>query len=173
MSVVANRYIQALFELPKSKEENKIIEKALKEIAELFNTNNELKKVLLDPRIASNLKVEIIKEIFPQYKNEKIIMNLITLLIEEERINIVPEIAEEYEKINLNLDKVLNIKITTASKIDDEQTKKIVETFKKMYKVNTINYELEIDEELLGGVKVMVGNKVYDGSVSTQLKNMF
>ena len=173
MSVVANRYIQALFELPKSEEQNKTIEKALKEVAELFDSNNELKKVLLDPRIASNLKVEIIKEIFPQYKDNKIVMNFLTLLIEEERIDLISEIAEEYEKINLDLNKILNIKIITASKIDDGQVKKIVETFKNMYKVNTINYELEIDEELLGGVKVMVGNKVYDGSVSTQLKNMF
>jgi len=150
-----------------------MIEKALKEIAELFNSSGELKKVLLDPRISSNLKIEVIREILPQYKDSKIIMRFITLLIEEGRINFISEIADEYEKINLGLNKVLNIKIITAKKIDDKQIKKIVETFKKMYKANTINYEIEIDEEILGGVKVMVGNKVYDGSVSTQLKNMF
>lgn len=172
MSVIANRYIQALLELPKSEEENKMLEKGLKDIAELFSSNEEFKKVLLDPRIDCNTKVEIIKEIFPQYTDTRFI-NFITLLIQEKRINFIKEIAEQYEKTNQDMKKVLRIKIIVACTIDEEQIKTIVEKYKKMYKVDTIKYEIEIDENLLGGVKVMVGNKIYDGSVATQLKQMF
>ena len=42
-----------------------------------------------------------------------------------------------------------------------------------MYAVKTVQYELEIDEKLLGGVKVVVGNTIYDGSVETKLRQMF
>ena len=41
-----------------------------------------------------------------------------------------------------------------------------------MYNASKIKYEIKIDEELLGGVKVVVGNKIYDGSLRTQLKKM-
>ena len=172
MSVIANRYTQALLELPKNEEENKMLEEGLKEISELFNSNEEFKKVLLDPRIASDVKMGIIKEIFPQYTDARF-MNFISLLIKEDRMSLIQEISEEFEKINQEMKKVLNIKIIGASTIDEKEIESIVEKYKTMYKVDTIKYEIEIDESLLGGVKVVVGNKVYDGSVATQLKQMF
>ena len=42
----------------------------------------------------------------------------------------------------------------------------------RFYNASTVKYELLIDESLIGGVKVVVGNKVYDGSVKTRLRNM-
>lgn len=172
MSVVTNRYIQALLELPKSEEENKMLEKELKDLSKVISSNKELEKVLIDPRIESNLKVEIIKEIFPEYTDAKFV-NLVKLLVKEGRINLIQEISEQYEKANQEKQKILNIKIIAACKLEEKQIEAIVEKYKTMYKVNTIKYEIKIDESLLGGVKIMVGNKIYDGSVETQLKQMF
>ena len=62
MSVIANRYIQALLSLPKTEQENENLEKSLKEISQLLNENQELKKVLQDPRVNSDTKIEIMKE---------------------------------------------------------------------------------------------------------------
>ena len=172
MSIIANRYVQALLDLPKSEEENKILEEGLNEMSTLFNTNNEFKKTLLDPRLDNNLKIEIIKDIFQKYSNE-VFINFVSLLIKEKRLNYIQEISDEYTQINQKLKKELNIKIIVANTIEQEQIDAIVQKFKNIYKVETINYEVHKDETLLGGVKVMVGNKVYDGSVATQLKQMF
>ena len=173
MSVIANRYIQALLELPKSKDENEKIEEGLKEIASVYNSNEQLKKVLLDPRIVNEVKMEIVNEIFSQYMKVACLKNFVELLIKEKRINYIQEIAEIYEKVTSEAKKELNIKIIVAKPIDEKQTEAIVKKYKTMYKVETINYEVVIDESLLGGVKVMVGNKIYDGSVATQLEQMF
>ena len=173
MSVIANRYIQALLELPKSKDENEKIEEGLKEIASVYNSNEQLKKVLLDPRIVNEVKMEIVNEIFSQYMKVACLKKFVELLIKEKRINYIQEIAEIYEKVTSEAKKELNIKIIVSKPIDEEQTEAIVNKYKTMYKVETINYEIEIDESLLGGVKVMVGNKIYDGSVATQLEQMF
>ena len=83
------------------------------------------------------------------------------------------EIAEQYEEESQKADKILNIKIISACEIDEKQIQTIVEKYKTMYNVKSINYEKIIDESLLGGVKVMVGNKIYDGSIQTQLNKMF
>lgn len=173
MSVIANRYIQALLELPKSKEENEMLEKGLQEIAELLSSNEELNKVLLDPRINSEQKMDIVKELIPDFATNKMFMNFINLLIKEKRINYIQEIAEEYRKTNLATAKELEIKIIVADKIDESQVKAIEEKYKTMYQVETIKSEIEVDESILGGVKIVVGNKVYDGSVARQLNEMF
>lgn len=173
MSIVANRYIQALSELQKGDEEKKMLEKRLKELAELFTINKEFRRVLLDPRIEDDLKMEIVQDIFSVNSKQDIFSDFVRLLIKENRINLIEEIASQYEEANQCADKILNIKIITACEIDENQIQSIVEKYKTIYKVKAINYEILIDEKLLGGIKVMVGNKIYDSSLQTQLNQMF
>ena len=58
-------------------------------------------------------------------------------------------------------------------KLDEEQITEIVNKYKDLYKVDVVKYDLEIDETILGGIKVVVGNKVYDSSVKTQIEEIF
>lgn len=172
MAVVANRYVKALMESAKSKEENAMYEKGLKEISNLFESNENFKNVLLNPRIENQEKLNIIKEIFPECNNE-IFDNFIKLLIDEKRINIVEDISNEYTKLYDSLNKELKMKIITAMKLDDEQINELISKYKELYKADTVEYELEIDETIIGGIKVIVGNKIYDNSVKTQIQDMF
>lgn len=172
MAVVVNRYVQALHELAKTEEENNKFEQGLKEIATLFSSNEEFKKMLLDPRIANSVKMEVIQELLPEYKQE-VFINFLQLLIQEKRMNLIGEIAEVYANQNRSSKNELAIKIIVAQEIAEEQIQQITDKFKKMYAVKTIQYEIEKDEKLLGGIKVVVGNTVYDASIETQLKQIF
>jgi len=172
MSAVANRYVEALYQLAKSDDEKDKFEQGLKEVAIVFNSNDEFRKLLYDPRIDNEIKIEVIKEVFSEYA-QGVFVNFLKLLIQEKRINLVNEIAEEYANKNRFSKNELAIKIIVAHQIQDEQITEIIEKYKKMYKVNSIKYEIVIDKEILGGIKVMVGNTVYDGSVKTKLKQMF
>ena len=67
----------------------------------------------------------------------------------------------------------LFINIISASSLDDDEINGISDKYKKLYNATTVKYDLTIDESLLGGVKVVVGNKVHDGSLKTQLRNIF
>lgn len=170
--MVVNRYVEALYDLAKNDEEKNKFEQGLNDIATIFDSNEEFKKLLLDPRIAKEVKLDVIKEVLPEY-SEEVFINFLQLLIQEKRINLLKDIAIEYENKNRSSKKELAIKIIVAKPIEEEQIGQIIEKYKKMYDVNTIQYEIEIDENLLGGIKIVVGNTIYDGSVATQLKQMF
>lgn len=173
MAVVANRYVKALLELAKSEEEKVIFEKGLKEISNLFTSDENFKKVLLNPRIAGQEKLDLIKEIFSEYKDEEILINFLDLLIKEERISMIEDISEEYSKVYSSLIKEIKIKIITAMELDKAEIEAIIKKYKELYKADTVKYEVEIDESILGGVKVIIGNKIYDSSVKTQINQMF
>ena len=79
----------------------------------------------------------------------------------------------EYEKMIRTSKKELFIKIIVSSEIDDNQIDKIIQKFKDIYKVSTVKYSIEINEEILGGIKVVVGNTVYDASIKRQLDQIF
>ena len=66
----------------------------------------------------------------------------------------------------------LLIKIVSAVPLNDGEINGITDKYKRIYNVGSVKYATEIDRSLLGGVKVIVGNKVYDGSVRTKLENM-
>lgn len=171
MAIVEKRYAQALFNTAKTKEESTVFNDALTDISKLFSSNLQFKKILLDPRLTSNIKLNILKEIFPEY-DSKILISFIGLLLDKNRINIIDGVADEYNKLTALVNNELSIKIISASTLNESEINGIADKYKKMYNASKIKYEIKIDEELLGGVKVVVGNKIYDGSLRTQLKNM-
>ena len=78
----------------------------------------------------------------------------------------VPQEAETYA--------VLMFTLTTLHSRDmGSRDEKIIQKMKKVYKVDTVKYSIEIDKEILGGIKVLVGNTIYDASIKTQLNQMF
>lgn len=171
MAVVVKRYVEALYDSTSDTAERNKIAEDLQEFVKIYSSNKELKKVLNDPRLEASVKIDIANEILS--KCSSFFINFIDLLIIEKRINLIEEMLLEYEKINGNLKKELLIKIIVASEISDNQIEKIVKKYKNMYKVNSVKYSVEIDEKILGGIKVVVGNTVYDASVKTKLAQIF
>lgn len=172
MAAVANRYVNALLDSAKSKEDDAMFEKGLKEIANLFSSDENFKNILMNPRVETEEKLDVIKEIFPEYNNE-VFVKFLAIIIDEKRINIIEDISDKYSECYNLLNKELKIKIITAMKLEEEQITEIVNKYKDLYKVDVVKYDLEIDETILGGIKVVVGNKVYDSSVKTQIEEIF
>ena len=171
MANVVKNYVDDLYSLINNNSDRNQLEEDLRSFVTMYNSNNNLKEVLSDPRLEIKVKYEIIDEIFS--KSNLILANFIKLLIKEKRINLIEEMLLEYENVNRTLKKELLIKIIVSSEIDDNQIDKIIQKFKKMYKVNTVKYSVEIDEKILGGIKVIVGNTVYDASIKRQLEQIF
>ncbi len=171
MANVVKNYVDALYSLINNDADRNQIEEDLESFVNLYNGNAELKRVLDDPRIDNKEKFEVVDKIFA--KSNINLSNFIKLLIKEGRIKLIEEMLEEYRKANRALKNEILIRIIVSSEIDDMQIDKIVQKFKKMYKVNTVKYSVEIDPEILGGIKVIVDNTVYDATVKRQLEQIF
>jgi len=171
MAIVEKRYAQALLNCSKSDKDNEMFEQGLNSMASLFNSNMQFKKILLDPRIGNDVKLNIIKEIFPEHQNN-VFISFVNLLLDKNRINIIDGISNEYAKLNCVLNNELNMKIVSAKELNDDEINDLTVKYKNMYNADKVKYSLEIDKELLGGIKVVIGNKIYDGSLKTQLRRM-
>ena len=170
MSAIERRYAKALIDAIKNNEDKMKVNTELAELTNLFNNNLQFKKTLLDPRIEPKVKVGVIKEIFSQ--TNPMFISFVSLLIDKNRISNLDGISKEYSELTRIMNNELFIKIVSATTLDEAEINGISDKYKKVYNASTVKYELSIDESLLGGVKVIVGNKVYDGSVKTRLRNM-
>ncbi len=171
MANVVNNYVEALYYSTNNSLDRTQIEKDLQKFVKISNDNSNLKKILKDPRIEEGVKFEVIDEIVGKENN--LLSNFLKLLVKEKRVNLIERMLLEYEKMMRNSKNELFIKIIVSSEIDDNQIDKIIQKFKDIYKVSTVKYSIEINEKILGGIKVVVGNTVYDASIKRQLDQIF
>ena len=98
-------------------------------------------------------------------------MNFVSLLAQNSRLEALPEIKEQFQQMKQELEKVVEATITTASEISDESLstiKKALET--KLQQSVTI--EVMMDEGLIGGAKIQIGDNMIDASIRSQINEL-
>ncbi len=97
--------------------------------------------------------------------------NFIQLLVTNHRLAAVPEIHELYEALRREREGVVEAEIATAYPLDDAQLKALVSDLERRFK-RKVQPNVSVDRELIGGVRIAVGDEVIDGSVRGKLATM-
>lgn len=164
--IVAKRYAVALFKIAKEKHVLEMFEEELRLVQNVFTKNGELHSFLTQPNISKEQKKTFLANVFASVSES--ILNTLYILIDNKRIDILPEIANEYvvlanEERNVADATVYSIRLLSEEKLN------IAEAFAKKTGKDAIRVKNVVDEDLLGGIKVRIGNRIYDGSLQGKL----
>ena len=130
----------------------------------------EMALVISDPKF-SGAQVE---ELFTKICGDKIDtagLNLVKLLIEHDKLTLLPVIAEMYEALKAEDGGVEQAIITSATALSKEQAKSLIAPLEERFQ-KKIEPHYAVDPELIGGVKIVVGDAVIDASVRGQLQDL-
>jgi F-type H+-transporting ATPase subunit delta len=97
--------------------------------------------------------------------------NFVNVLIENDRLAALPEIYTLFEELKNEREGVVDAQIATAFELDAAQLASLVADLEKRFK-RKINPQVSVDRDLIGGVRVVVGDEVIDGSVRGKLNAM-
>ena len=97
--------------------------------------------------------------------------NFVHLLVEYDRLALLPEIFGQFETLKNEREGVVDAQIATAFELEGGQLASLVSDLEKRFK-RKINPQVSIDRNLIGGVRVVVGDEVIDGSVRGKLNAM-
>ena len=97
--------------------------------------------------------------------------NLLRLLIENDRLGLLPAIATQVEALKLDAERVVDVTVTTATALDDSQLAAIGSALKTRLG-RDVNMTTSLDESLLGGAVIRAGDFVIDGSVRAKLTRL-
>ena len=165
-----DRYAKILFSISNTSEKYKSIEKILYILSTLCNTSLNFKQFLLTKRISSDLKKEILLSIFKDLINESEI-DLIIYLMEGIDLRYIKLITEKYKKLISDSRGNVKVEVVTAEQLSNLDLTDIEEKINS--KINgSVIISNTVDKNILGGIKLKVGNTLIDGSIKTKLDKL-
>ena len=132
--------------------------------------NPEVHALISSPRVAK-AQLENLMEALCGGKLSTNESNFIKLLVENQRLDILPEIAAMFESMRAEAEKSIDVVVTSAFDLDEAQKQKISAAMKKRMG-RDIRLNCKTDRELLGGIIIRAGDKVIDGSARTKLSEL-
>ena len=133
--------------------------------------NAEVHALIVSPRVARQQLEGLMLAICGGDKLSKPLTNFIKLLVEAQRLVLLPEIAAIFEVMRAEAEKSVDVVVTSAFELNDAQKQKITAAMKKRLG-REIRLNCETDQKLLGGIVIRAGDKVIDGSARTHLTEL-
>lgn len=100
------------------------------------------------------------------------VKNLLRVVIQNGRIDALPEIARQFRVLKNESEGVADALIETAFPLSDAELKDLLDALAKKFPGVKLHPVVSIEKDLLGGVRVHVGDKVLDASIRARLSQM-
>lgn len=169
MKEITSRYAEALFSLKKDSNELEETQKEIKELKKIFLENPDFIIVLSSSYKSLEEKKEIIDNTLKGVDDD--IKSLLKIICENHRANYIIEIFENFNSLVNEYRGVKEGLVYSTQKLSESQLAKLN---LKISEVEHQPTELKnvIDSSLIGGVKVVINDHIYDGSIKHHLEDM-
>ena len=169
ISTIARPYAVAAYKLGKE-------QKALAKWSEMLGfasqvaNDAQMQAYINDPKvIASDLQATFLKVCGDKLNLNA--QNLIKVLVEYGRMSLLPAITTAFEELKAQDEGVLEASIIAAAKPSDAEVKDLLKRLEAKFG-KKVEAKVSVDAELIGGMKIIVGDTVIDASVKGQLQNL-
>jgi len=168
-STIARPYAHAVFELARQSEQLKQWSEML-EYAVAVARDPTMSALLGSPRLTRDELSRLFLDICGDHLNEEG-RNLVRLLAENRRLDVLSEIRTEYETLRAQEESVLEARIISAKPVGEEMRGQLAEALSKRLD-RKVALTCETDENILGGAIIRAGDLVIDGSVRGRLESL-
>ncbi|MGL1833527.1 F0F1 ATP synthase subunit delta [Rhodocyclaceae bacterium SMB388] len=166
---IARPYADAAFELAKGAGALGPWSEALERLAAII-IDPAMKQCISDPQLSDDQVHGLIVEVAGPVLDPDM-QNFVRLLVENERLTVLPEIRDLFVSMKNGHEGVKEADITSAFPIDDASLAKLQADLEARFKAK-LNVQVRLDPELIGGVRIAIGDEVIDASVRGKLANM-
>jgi F-type H+-transporting ATPase subunit delta len=141
------------------------------DFAVLFESNPQLREVLMDPSIANEQKLNVLDGIAARLGMMREVRNFLAIIMDHQRLGDLNVILSAYDQVaDLDLG-VTEAEVSTVHELNGEDRAELEMQVAKLAGTR-IRVAYKLDSALLGGAVVKIGSTVYDGSVRAQLEQM-
>ena len=169
MSRAAVRYAKAILGLANEQNTTKAIFADMQQIKATVAASKELSDLLNSPLVKSDAKKASLKAIFAN--SNEATKNLFDALVNNKRISVLPSVAESFIALHKQAQGAQIAKVTTAVPLTSELESLVLAKVKELTGKDA-TVENIVDENIIGGFVLRVGDLQYNASVANQLANL-
>jgi len=172
MAVFVARYASAFLDVvTAAKLDTAAIDGKFADFLATWNSSAELREFFANPAIPAVEKVEFLNKLNKKLKLQKELRNLLAVLIDNNRIGQVREVAEAWRRQLQEQSGIRQAEIVTARELSEKERSALVAEIGKLAGAR-VEASFRLDPSILGGTVVRIGSTVYDGSVRGRLDRL-
>ncbi|RZD17157.1 MAG: ATP synthase F1 subunit delta [Candidatus Acididesulfobacter guangdongensis] len=172
-SIVLKRYANALIGVSFEKKDIDDTYSEFKKMIDYYNdkNNSDFKEYIGLPFIDKKERIDTINILSEYLSLNKTLTEFLSLLVENERINNINNIFEEFVKIKDEKNGLVKMTVISGKKLSSSELKMVQEKIE-----NKLNKKIILEEitepDAIGGFLIKINGKIFDGSIMTQIKNI-
>ncbi|WP_338732213.1 ATP synthase F1 subunit delta [Mangrovimonas cancribranchiae] len=165
----AIRYAKAVLDLAKSQNAAEAINTDMLTISQAISESQELNDFLQNPVVRSSVKQAALAEVFKG--TQDLTGKLVEILMENKRIALLGDVAKSYTQLFAEYQGSQTAKVTTAVPLTSDLESKVLEKVKELTGKDA-QIENIVDESILGGFILRVGDIQYNASIANKLNRL-
>ena len=169
MEEIARVYGDALFDVAKESGKLDEVHEQLGEFADALAENRELQIFLFSPYFSSAEKRDGIRRVISGGNEE--LVNFLELLAEKHRMPAIFRIRQAFDELWAKENRRLEVRLVSAVPLDSAVVQRVGDEIERKTDMK-IDLESEVDEDILGGLVLRVGNMVLDASLRAKLERL-
>jgi len=169
MADAARVYAEALFEVGRDNGKLDTLQQQLSEITDAVDRNRELQVFFFSPYLSSEEKKEGLGRAVTDAEPE--LINFLELLVDKHRMPEIFRIRREFEELWKRENRRIDVTVTSAVELDPAVVEKIGREVERQTG-EEVDLSSAVDDRILGGIVLQVGNMVLDASIRSRLEKL-
>ncbi|MGB9887322.1 MAG: ATP synthase F1 subunit delta [Moorellales bacterium] len=169
-TIVAKRYARALFELAQEKDQVEKLAQELEGVASLIQQVPELNSWLRHRGIPPDEKKAVLRRLLADRVGQ-LTLNFLLLLCDRKREAYLGAICQQFRILAQEAAGLVEGEVRSAFSLEPEQVRALEERFSQITG-RKVRLEARVDPELIGGLVVRIGDRVWDGSLAQRLRSL-
>jgi F-type H+-transporting ATPase subunit delta len=172
MAAFVSRYASAFLDVVTAAHlDTSAIDRQFADFLATWNGSCDLREFFANPAIPAVQKVSFLDKLNAKMGLQMELRNLLAVLINNDRIGAVAEVAAAYRKLLQDRLGIRQAEIVTARELDPAERESLLADVGKLAGAR-IEASFKLDKSILGGTVVRIGSTVYDGSVRGRLDRL-
>ena len=167
---VAKRYAAALFQVAKEQNVLSQFEAELREVKQVFSTEKALTDFLEHPKVSNASKKDLLTTSFAGISVQ--ILNTLFIMLDRHRVEEITPMAAEFIELANNENSTAEADVYTVRPLSEAELQAVSAAFAAKVGKRTLKLNNIADSSIIGGMKLRIGNRIFDGSVSGKLERL-
>ena len=171
-SGMAGRYASALFALATERGAAAQVAADLDQFASLLDESSDLRLLVRSPAISAENQTRALVAVLSRIGTSALTMNFLQLVARKRRLFAISAMVRAYHAKMDAANSVVRAVVTVAEPLRNDHRSVIEDAIRQAAKARSVQISVKVDPSLIGGISVLIGSRMIDGSLRTKLNSL-